>query len=373
MDTSQTIYTTAAILSWTTLLWILYRTRTMNETILQTWGFVAAFGGATTVQIEPVYVTISRAFAINNLAWLLSYCLGATAVYLTITALHRGLKIRQNLLIMRRILYGTLLALLLIFPSIARLPNIINHTNPTTGAEIMFMLVLYLYGGLACLAIAHTFFKLQENDAVLHSRLRWLVIVITSVCASLFFFGRIPYIMIVFIQPALISHPVVAAIQYLNDITFFTCLGWVLFFLPTQVFLALAIPIETADKLLALRDLNAVQKRVAALCAPVAPVILNRSWREWLRNLDFHLYRAIITVLDGKKVLADYFADITGEADASEEYSLALASRQPTWNNTQAWHLYQALRTVPDDTSYEQMVTAYRQIGRLYRKRVFYP
>ncbi|MCB9444051.1 MAG: hypothetical protein H6669_07425 [Ardenticatenaceae bacterium] len=371
MAVSQVIYKIAAVLSWGTFLWIIYRARETNETTLQTWGFVAFFGGAVTVQIEPIYTTTGRIFGVNNLAWLLSYCLGAAATYLTINALHGGLKIKEEPVIMRRILYGTLLVLLLIFPAIARLPNTPDHTNPTTVAEIVFMLVLYLYGASACLSIAHTFFKLQQQDSILYSRLRWMIIVAAGIFGSGFFIARIPYVIIVFLHPALALHPAVAAIQLLSRISFFSCLVWVFFFLPTPVFQRLARPVETADKLLALRELNVVQKRVAALCPPVAPVILNQSWRERLQNLDFHLFRAVIAILDGKKVLADHFANGNEAMVPSPIPGTASRSAQLTRHNEQARRLYQTLDTVPDNTGYRDLVSAYRQVGRLYRKGVY--
>ncbi len=371
MDVSQVIYKIGAVLSWGTFLWIIYRARTTSETTLQTWGFVAFFGGAVTVQIEPVYTAISRIFGVNNLAWLMSYCLGAVATYLTISALHGGLKIKEEPVIIRRILHVTLLALLLIFPAIARMPNKPDHTNPTTVAEILFMLALYVYGGCACLSISRTFFKLQRQDSVLHCRLRWLVIVATAFSGSMFFIGRVPYVIIVFLHPDLALHPAVAGIQQLSRAAFFSCLGWVFFFLPTPVFQKLARPIEAADKLLALRELTAVQERVAALCPPVAPVILNQSWRERLQNLDFHLFRAVITILDGKKVLADHFANEAGAVALSQIPGIARRSTQLTWNDDQARRLHQTLSAVPDNASYRDLVAAYRRVGRLYRKGVY--
>lgn len=371
MDVTQVIYKIAAVLSWGTFLWVIYRARETNETTLQTWGFVAFFGGAVTAQIEPIYMAIGHIFGVNNLAWLMSYCLGATSTYLIINALHSGLKIKEEPIIIRRILYGTLLVLLLVFPAIAHLPNTSDHTTPTTTAEIVFMLALYLYGGYTCLSISHTFFKLQQQDSVLYCRLRWLIIVAAGFFGSVFFTTRILYITIVFLQPALAFHPVVAGIQLLSRIALFSCLEWVFFFLPTPVFQRLARPVETADKLLALQELNAVQKRVTALCSPVAPVILNQSWQEKLQNLDFHLFRAVIVILDGKKVLADYFADEAETVALSNISGTACRSTQLTWDNMRARRLYQILSTVPDNTGYHDLVAAYRQVGRLYRKGVY--
>ena len=368
MSTSELVFIITATLSWVTFFWVLYRARSVNRRTLKTWGFIAFFGASVTVQIEPIYLGLTQVTGINNLAWLLSYCFGAIATYLTINALHYNLNIEAKPTTMRWLLYVTLASLLLTFPFIAQLPTKTNHAMPATVAEMVFMIALYAFGLCACFSIARTFFGLQKRDTALASRLRWFVIVLAGSFGGLCFAGLIIYNTIVFTFPELGSDPWVQFILKTSQIAFVSSSVWVFFFLPSRVFSLLVLPCDIVDKLLTLRELTYVQDKVTAICPPVSNISLDHGWRGNLANLDFQLYRAVIVILDGKKALSDYFSGNEPIVVADRQLGMSRTSTQIIGDRDMAWQLYQLLNAIPESADFRALVNTYRLTGRQLRR-----
>src|SRR5690554_5775781 len=102
------------------------------------------------------------------------------------------------------------------------------------------------------------------------------------------------------------------------------------------------------NKVLALRDLLMLQDIVVKHCPLVTPLDTPFSWFGRLTNVDFLLYRAIITILDGKKILATYFDAPAG----SVTFAAVTQSHAPT----DAQMLYDHLAAVQDGPDFEALI-----------------
>lgn len=121
--------------------------------------------------------------------------------------------------------------------------------------------------------------------------------------------------------------------------------------------------VSFVDRILALRDLMVLQNIVVKHCPLVTPLDTPFTWFGRITNVDFLLYRAIITILDGKKTLATYLDALAG----SVTHTATAQSQAPT-DVDDAQMLYDHLAAVRDGSDFEALITAYRQVGRLYRK-----
>ena len=132
---------------------------------------------------------------------------------------------------------------------------------------------------------------------------------------------------------------------------------WSLCFLADRVYDDLLIrPARFARKLSTLRRLNRLQARLdgslrLVSSATAASTTGKTTWRERMRDPDYHIYQAVIGILDDEKVLARYLEDggalWPGDARSRQE----------------AQRLGRALRErIREDVSFERLVEALRAL-----------
>lgn len=325
------------------------------------WGFTVCVAIGMTFMIEDVYLAFDRVVGVTNLAWLVTYAAFALAIFSITSGCFLVLEAPRPRLIPYSLLL-TLAILVIVYPiGIATLPEKPDHTIPVTLTEFIFMETLYLYVAALCVIPIATFTRLYRQEAVLPARLRWIVALGTTISSAMVAGLKAILTFLVFWDP---ETPVLAvAYPMINVVLISASILWPMAFLPNSFYLLLARPIEFLDKVRALRELQALQKKLNRLCPPV--IGHTPDLREALDNLDFHLYRAVISILDAKKVLG-------GIARANDDLSVAPAPdtvlpELPDWDqqDTQlAQSLHQTLQTVNDHVAFPDLVYAYRQVGR---------
>jgi len=132
---------------------------------------------------------------------------------------------------------------------------------------------------------------------------------------------------------------------------------WSLCFLADRVYDDLLIrPARFARKLSTLRRLNRLQARLdgslrLVSSATAASTTGKTTWRERMRDPDYHIYQAVIGILDDEKVLARYLED-GGALWPGDARSLREAQR-----------LGRALRErIQEGASFERLVEALRAL-----------
>lgn len=325
------------------------------------WGFSFCVAVGMTFMIEDVYLAFDRVVGATNLAWLVAYVAFTLAIYSITSGCFVVLEAPRP----RLIPYGLLLTLailIIVYPvGIATLPEKPDHTIPTSLIEFAFMQTVYLYVAALCLIPIATFSRLYRQETVLSAKLRWIVALGTTISSGLVAALKVILTVLVYRDTAT---PVLSVVYpMINAVLISASVLWPVAFLPNSSYLLLARPIEFLDKVRALRDLQVLQKKLNHLCPPV--IRDTPDLRASLDNLDFHLYRAIIGILDAKKALA-------GFSGADEDQLLALTLRTiqpdlPEWNQQDrqlAQSLYAMLQTVNDHVAFQELVHAYRRVGR---------
>ncbi|NKQ35713.1 MAG: hypothetical protein HF973_08875 [Chloroflexi bacterium] len=338
------------------------RQRYAESITIYFWFFALCVAIGMTFMIEDAHLAFDQLVGVANLAWLVGYVAFSLAIYLITSGCLLILK-QPRPRLMAYSLWVTLAILVVVFVfGISSLPEKPDHTIPETFAELVFMQTVYLYVAALCMIPIATFARLYRHERVLPAKLRWLVALGTTVLAAITGLLKVILTALAYQDNAT---PALSILYPMISVTIITAsLLWPMSFLPNGVYLALARPIEYLDKVKALRELKILQNRLNRLCPPVigdSPSL----WRS-RDNLDFHLYRALISILDAKKTLSGYVQTTDGLAvlpatapDIPRQQALA-------WNQAdleQARSLHWTLQTVNDHSDYPELVQAYRHIS----------
>ena len=333
------------------------------------WAFSLFTAIGLTFMIWPVYLAFDRLVGLPNLGWLVLYVSFSLAIYYLAGGCYLVLKQSQPRL-MRWSLGFTLAILCVVYVfGITSLPEKPDHTIPETLSEAIFMETLYVYMSILSAIPLVTFTRLFRGERIVSARLRWLVGLAATLAAVTVMVMKIVLTILAYqdpVTPAMdILYPLISAgvlaVGILTPVAF----------LPNRLYITLARPLEFIGKVRALRDLKQLKERLDHLCPPVIDDTVDL--RAALDNLDFHLYRIIIAILDAKRTLAGY-ARITGSLTVPPTAVADQCGKKPLdWDDqdlAQARLLHQALQTVDDRVEFTALVQAYHQVGRAARRQL---
>ncbi len=252
---------------------------------------------------------------------------------------------------------------------IVTLPEKADHTIPEQVSEVIFMETIYVYVAIFCAFPIFTFSRLFLNEEIVSARLRWSVGVTLSLAATAVLIMKIVLTLFAFQNPdtlvLTILYPLISVGVVMVGILF------PMAFLPNKWYQAAARPFEFVGKVIAMVELKSLQKRLNELCPPVIEEDI--ALREAVYDLDFHLYRSVIAILDAKQTLAGY-AGITDDLVVQPTAVAHKAGRTPpTWNEQklqQARLLHHELQKTDDEADFTQMVYAYRKISRTVTRKI---
>jgi hypothetical protein len=350
--------------------------RTTDWRVVSSWLFMLMFALCVTFQVVPLSVALNGLAGVPNLSWLLAYVSLAVALYFAVSFACATAKIHDPRWL-RPALVIVLAILAVIFGlGIATSPEWPNHNVPRSASDLVFMQTLYVYALATCLVFTLIFGRLVRDERTVPTRLRIATTVIAGSTASAFFLVKIVFAGLGYIHP---SWPALPLLEHLYTVLMgLSGLVWALGFLPHRAYLTLARPFLFIDKVLALWDLREVQGRIDRLCPPLAPHttpkgVLQRAWATW-RNLDYHLYRTLIHILDGKQTLTASLRTVDDEKSQAASYlrlRVGLRDTSVLRNSDSTleegrW-LQSILREVADGVEYLELVMAYRKVGRHLR------
>lgn len=336
------------------------KVKNINQVTTNTWAFLILFSCATALQEGSIYDAFNQLFGINHLSWLVAYVLGITAMYF----IYKALIIVSNPLMpnFNKKFYNSLLVvilfLVLIFPFIANSPKGADETNPYNLWNLLFRVVPYLYATRICWELSKILYQYQNTCIIWHVRLRWLLLFVSVFLGTTYYAIRTPYFVLVFLYPNVALSTLGIALQKVLDFLTLSRIGWAFFFLPTKFYQCVSQPLVFIDKLLALRQLNALQAELNSALPYIPPaerLTLNYSPYQKIRNLDFLLYKKLISILDTKKALYTLVKQ-DGALDST------------TRNNTML--LYEVLSAISDDRDFDALILSYRQVFGQYRQRL---
>jgi len=363
------------IVAWAVTIWkmpVVLRNRRWahDERVLRSWAFALFFALSITFQVDVVYLAVDAFTGVNNLSWLAAYVCLALAIYFVSTACCMAMRVRQPGWILPYLVV-TLGLFAAIFPlGVATIPEWTEHTAPRSGCDLLFMQFMYVYAIVLGAIPALAFARFTRHEGAFPTRIRTGVTLLAVILALVYFLTKCVVSLLAFFYPSssLVSYLATLAMV----LTGASGLLWSLVFAPNRLYLSLARPFTFCEKVLTLKDLKQLQARLNRLCPPVAPG--QATWWERLKNLDFYIYRAVIGILDGKKMLADYLEVLEAEQGSGDALSLSKGHRlcRPEtfahrWDGRaieEAIRLHQALQGAPEPQDFQRLVAVYRDIGR---------
>jgi len=342
------------VIAGTLIIWFLPKLRHANAATTNTWVFLILFSIATALQVEFIYDATNRFFGVNHIGWLITYIIGAIALYCAYKALHIALdpvvpKADPRLYYF---LIFIILILILFFPAITKLPSDIDDIVPTNWPTLLFVVIPYLYGITMTLALSRTLYNCQGTAKVWHLRLRWIILSVSTFFAALYYIVRTPYLILVFLRPDIAHTPAAETLHVLLDSLLLTRASWLFFFVPTRTYEIVCQPLVLVDKLLTLRQLEMLKDELDRLMPQPKRLDIHYSLLEKLRNLDFLLYRTLISLLDAKKALKARLSEGTFTGPEIETRFLLLHDK---------------LSAIQDDRDFDSLLVAYKEIAKEFR------
>lgn len=339
------------VIAWLFILWGLPKLKDVNSITANTWLFLVLFSLAITLQVEAVDTAVNIWIA-NHVGWFLTYAIGLIALYCIYRAIYLVLKLDKPLL-SKQVYAGLVLVLvsmLLLFPAITIQPPGTFLKDATDNIWILlFLFIPHFYASAICWILYRMFCQCYQAANDLPMRIRWGALAVSLFFAAVYFGAHIPYFVALFLYPALKYSPMAKTFHQLLAPLSVVRISWVLFFVPNKVYKVICAPFIFWDKLITLKHLERLRVEANTLLSRTELLTLKYSWWESLKNLDFLIYRAIISILDVKKRLND--------PDEPFTYPQIL-------------FLKQTLNMVQDDASFDLLVLAYRKASTQYHKQI---
>ncbi len=319
------------------------------------WLFAILICVMSYISVDQVEIYINTQIA-PNIAWLMRYWLTILAFYSTI---HVGyfLNKRSEPAWISFFTLSNIAALTIIYlSSIRHLPYYADNSQAQTMSMLVFMCVAYICLGTLAFINVLQFGKLalQETDQV--TTVRWLAPTLSASCGTAFFIINFSYLIVEYIGLVQHTTSVTAVVRTL----FVTAmLVWPVFFLPRSV-IAYALKVfNNVEKIIILSRLNRLQRNLNQVSTRIA--LSEKHWVKKLRSLDLQIYRAIIAILDGKRIIEYYLSLEIGKDHIFLNNEEMLMTHHL---KVRAQELHDLLSPVDDHQDFDQLVSSYSQIGK---------
>lgn len=365
IPTQELFYMTAGISALIVALWKthkIYRDTSWenrNKVIVRTWIFCTLIVVTALISSSESYVSMSEWTGINNINWLVTYLFTSLALYIMSDGLNIILNARTPKAVHAAIVLEWAILISLFFTGISDSHLAIDHVIAKNMRELLFMEIAYFYIAVMCFYTITQMTQLIYSGRELSTRIRWQLSTVSPVFATLFFTARFVYVPIIYLWPEwdnMVVHDAIGFVFVLASIT------WPIFYLPNSVFTFISHPFVYINNLITLQDLNFLQREIDKVCPRI--VRQHEPLLKQLLKLDMYIYRAIISILDGKQILNSYRNDdLSSDLIALGNGRFLQSAPQPLHG-----HIYETLQAVDDSNDYPFLVAQYRAIARAYRK-----
>ena len=319
------------------------------------WVFAILICVMSYISIDRVELFLSNLIA-PNIAWLLRYWLTIFAFYTSISVGYFLNKRAEPRWIWALVLTTVGVTGAVYLASIRALPNYIDQSNAETFSVLVFMCSAYIC--LDILAVINTIqfgrLALKETDQV--TAIRWFAPTISAGCGVAFFTINFVYFISEYIGIVSPLESVTSLIRVLFVLAM--CL-WPIFFLPRAVISFCLIPFNRIGKIVTLIRLNRIQHNLNEISTRIA--LSEKSRISQMNSLDLQIYRAIIAILDSKRVIEHYL-----QLEVDKDYIFLDNQKILLTKNIQmkAQRLHELLNPIDDNQDFDQLVFVYSRIGR---------
>jgi hypothetical protein len=313
------------------------------------------FFAITLTFLVSVFAEAFDRLTANNLSRLIAYCAVTLTLYYTTTSFlvtFPSNKNRLHLVWIKPYMLATLAALTFTYVGfIASTAQWSHDAIPGTQGEVWFKFLLFSYAFILCVVMASASYSYLSHEQVAVTRFRIRAIVLTASGGAAYFFVKLLLIFGYF-WPPLGSEPIHQLSMLLMVAT---ALLWTGSFLHNRIYLQGVKFWQGIAHWFAYRELSALLSALDRLCPTVAMSVHKPGLAAFLRNYEYHMYRAVVRILDGKAMLEDYLA-LAGSAVEQSRWDPVQAQ--------QAARLHELLRSQPAGDDIWEMVAAYRAVSK---------
>jgi hypothetical protein len=307
------------------------------------------------------FLIASLGQAINRLTYpnfsrLLAYTTVSMTLYLTASSFLVTFPTPQNQRQARYLkpyLVVTLIGLHIVYVFfVSRTPEWVDQPVPATAAEMIFKLVLFTYATVFCTIMAVACYRYLNQEKVIVTKYRIVTIILTATGGGTFFFSK------TILALGYLWRPL--GTEWLHTVSkllmYGTAMLWFGSFLHNNVYARFLAFLRGIRSWSTYQDLVYLVEKLERLCPPVGMSMDKPGFWQFARNSDYHLYRAIVYILDSKTLIADFLAD-----------TIPIDRLRARWDNNgyqEAMRLNAVLQGIKSNADYLEMIAAYRLVGK---------
>lgn len=222
---------------------------------------------------------------------------------------------------------------------------------PQSIPEVVFIAIVAFFAISMCILLITTQLIYFPAKKFTLMRLRTILMILCIATSGIFLLCRV-ITFASYIWPFLRS-PVLVPISYVLLIS--TTLLFFSIFLSNTVYARCVVLSKSIESWRAFQDLKYLVNRLLWLCPVVALPTNNPSFWRFFSNPEYYLYRAVVIILDGQTMLADFLSESAtpGEPAFWEDGMLREAVR-----------VNQALQAIHPSSEFYEIVDAYRRVSQ---------
>jgi hypothetical protein len=321
---------------------------------------IAFFGSLDFTFMIPEVAAFVDAHIFPNLSVLVAYGSFLAGIYfLTVVSLAAtGAPANGRVVRLLRLLLGLVLsALLLIYLLfISKMPPL-QFFTPQNLPDVIFKLIVWLFGITLSMVLAGTILKYlpAKESAVLRWRALAIVLAAVSAAANLLVSSIIA--LANYFWP---SFPA----PWLSTLATLFVVSGVLAFLAAllgdRIYAEFVMLSNRLDYWRAFHDLQSLAERMLRLFPPVGLLPTHPSFRQFWLDPEFHLYRAVLIIMDGSAMVNGFLAEFEGATPPPpEDWEIAESDNLVG----EAQEVWRALQAVPLPDDFYEVVEAYRRVS----------
>lgn len=249
------------------------------------------------------------------------------------------------------ILFAVIVTLVVVYSLfLSRLPNI-NSFVPQSLPEVLFMVITFALGILLSATVSRVYLTYLPSETAPIMRIRSILIAATGIVVCGYFSVKI-IIAGGYFWPALASQGLINS-SWLFMLS--TVLLYFLFLLSNKMYAPLVVISRNVQRWRTFQDLRYLREGLLRLFPEIVLPVREPSFWDFMLNPEYHLYRAVITIMDGKTMLDDLLSEG------------ALQSEPPLWEGDmlqEVEQVKQALQSINSSGDFWEIVGEYRKAGR---------
>ena len=319
------------------------------------WVATLFFAITMSFLITPLSVVINH-LTYPNFSRLLAYSSVSMTLYLTASSFLVTFPTVQNqrqIRLLKPYLISPLSLLFFIYIFfVSRTPEWNEQPIPGSAAEMAFKLVMFTFATMLCMVMAVACYRYLDQEKVTVTKYRIITIILTAAGGAAFFLTKTVLSLGYLWKP--LGANWIHLLSKLLEIG--TAVFWGGSFLHSSVYARVLAYLRGLRYWFAYQDLVFLIENLEHLCPPIGLSMSKPGFWQFVRNSDYHLYRAIVHILDGKTMITDFLDD-----------TIPLDRLRARWDNNgylEAMRLNAVLQTVPATDDYLEMISTYRLAGK---------